>query len=353
MQNFQPNWCSPPGETISELIADKNLDVDNICRTLNLTAEDYRKLIKGSLKINSHIALGLESIFSVPKEFWLNREHRYRDSLSLQVEECETWLEQLPLSDLVSRGFIEKRLQKPDKVHQCLRFFGVRSIEDWDTAYEGKLSEVAFKTSNSFDSTPLSIATWLRIAELQASEQKVTRFDRKLLESSLVEIRPLTQIKEPARFLPNLKRVLNKCGIKLAVVRGVKSCRASGATFFEDKHAIVVMSFRHLTDDHFWFTLFHELGHLVLHHEGMTFIEGISDSTNHYEQEANKFAMDLLIPPEHQCYLKTLTYKDLRKILKFARKLNISPGIVVGQLQHKNLIPHTHLNKLKTRYKWQ
>ena len=94
MQSFQPNWYSPPGETINELICSKRIDISDFCKASNLTEGDYSKLIKGALNIDSKIANHLETILSIPKEFWLNREEGYRKSLNRQAEECTSWLEQ-------------------------------------------------------------------------------------------------------------------------------------------------------------------------------------------------------------------------------------------------------------------
>jgi Zn-dependent peptidase ImmA (M78 family) len=105
-----------------------------------------------------------------------------------------------------------------------------------------------------------------------------------------------------------------------------------------------------LSDDHFWFTFFHEAGHLLLHGENGFFLEGIESSTT-AEEEANEFAAQILIPPEFQDELAQLRAK-IYEVSRFARRLGVSPGIVVGQLQHLRKIRHNQLNGLKRRYTW-
>jgi len=138
----------------------------------------------------------------------------------------------------------------------------------------------------------------------------------------------------------------------VVIVRAPDGCRASGATqFLTSDKALLLLSFRYLTDDHFWFTFFHESGHLLLHGEKSIFLEGDDTPFNIEEQEANDFAGKVLIPDELQSSLLNLN-PDTKEILRFAIHAGISPGIVVGQLQHKKLFKYNQMNRLKKQYQW-
>jgi Zn-dependent peptidase ImmA (M78 family) len=112
------------------------------------------------------------------------------------------------------------------------------------------------------------------------------------------------------------------------------------------------LSFRHLSDDHFWFTFFHEAGHLLLHGERGVFLEGDDTPSNGEEEEANKFAACILVPPEFQSSFLNLR-ADARTVIRFAMRAGIAPGIVVGQLQHLDHLRHNQLNRLKRYYVWE
>ena len=112
-----------------------------------------------------------------------------------------------------------------------------------------------------------------------------------------------------------------------------------------------MLSFRYLSDDHFWFTFFHEAAHLILHREKYIFLEGDDRLSSDEEEEANKFAADTLIPPEFQAEMMSLP-AETRAVMRFARKVGVSRGIVVGQLQHRGLLRRNQLNNLKHRYTW-
>jgi Zn-dependent peptidase ImmA (M78 family) len=136
-------------------------------------------------------------------------------------------------------------------------------------------------------------------------------------------------------------------------VRGPQGCRASGAVrFLTPTRALIQLSFRYLSDDHFWFTFFHEAGHILLHEKGRLFVEGVATNTPREESEANQFAVDTLIPQELRKEFSNLRAHTF-EVIRFASKAGISPGIVVGQLQHLQIIPPNRLNRLKRRFSWE
>ena len=121
--------------------------------------------------------------------------------------------------------------------------------------------------------------------------------------------------------------------------------------FVSEKKALILLSFRHLSDDHFWFSFFHECGHLLLHPHNMVIVEGESPEDDEMEKEANQFSEDVLIPAPWKQLLQELK-PNREAIVRFAVRAGVSPGIVVGQLQHRGRIGHNFLNYLKRRYVW-
>jgi Zn-dependent peptidase ImmA (M78 family) len=112
-----------------------------------------------------------------------------------------------------------------------------------------------------------------------------------------------------------------------------------------------MLSFRYVSDDHFWFTFFHEAGHLLLHDTKTLFLEGGDLCSGKEEQEANDFASNVLVAPEDQRAMRALPV-DGRAVMRFARQIGVSPGIVVGQLQHLGIFTRRQLNNLRVRYSW-
>jgi Zn-dependent peptidase ImmA (M78 family) len=178
------------------------------------------------------------------------------------------------------------------------------------------------------------------------------KWDREKFLSALNDVRRLSRKKDPAIFVPALQELCAECGVAVVILRAPQGCRASGATkfLFKDK-AMLLSSFRYRSDDHFWFTFLHEAGHLVMHDSSALFIEGDHFISTHEEAEADQFSEQLLVPQEVRQDMHELPM-NYRSIMRFARKIGISPGIVVGQLQHAGMIPRDKMNFLKTRFVW-
>ena len=137
------------------------------------------------------------------------------------------------------------------------------------------------------------------------------------------------------------------------IARAPTGCRASGASWFisSDK-AVLLLSFRYLREDHFWFTFFHEAGHLLLHGDKGLFLEGFDKNFSSIEEDqANEFAARTLVPVEFVEEMLDLPING-REIIRFARKIGISPGIVVGQIQHHTQ-KYNQLNNLIRRFEWE
>jgi HTH-type transcriptional regulator/antitoxin HigA len=352
-QAFSPNWLSPPGETISCILATREINEKEFYRQIGICSNEGKRLLVGEIPITEEIAINLESFLEVPAYYWLEKEFFFQSKKHIEKDRIVEWLERLPITDMVKNSWIPKGLKTFQKHSACLDFFGVESVDEWEKKYNRNLEMVAFKTSKTFDIKSESVIVWLRQAELQALETECESWNKSRLLESLSEIKKLSRIKSPLDFLPILRVILERCGVALSIVKSPNGCRASGATFFPTPElAVLVLSMRFLSDDHFWFTLFHEIGHLVLHSTENLFLEFNSSIHSKEEADADKFAEETLIPLEYRAIIQSYTAKDWKKIIRLAKKLDISPGIIVGQMQHKEIISFAYLNKLKTRYKW-
>ena len=60
----------------------------------------------------------------------------------------------------------------------------------------------------------------------------------------------------------------------------------------------------------------------------------------------------MLVPPDCTAELQALSL-DKVSILRFARRIGVAPGLVVGQLQHRGRVAPDRLNWLKRRYEWE
>jgi len=349
---FLPDWVSAPGETIVDILQERNLSQNQFALLMGSTSDDVKDLLYGRSSITIAVARKLSRILGASVEFWMLRDFQYReDTARIKALEDE-WLTNLPFGDMIKFGWLKPVPRPSDVLDACLHYFGVSSVKSWMNQY-GHISRMAaFRKSPLFDAKPTVVATWLRQGEIEATRIECKPWDANCFQQSLSSIRSLTRIKDPNRFLPILKKYCADSGVAVAIVRTPSGCQINGATrFLSATKAHILLSFRFLTDDNFWFTFFHEAGHLVLHGKDGFFLEGTNIS-NKEEEEANIFATQILIPPEYQAGLLNLKADSL-KVIKFAVEIGVAPGIIVGQLQHLGKIEHDQLNKLKRYYRWE
>jgi len=351
-QNFQPNWISSPGDTLSDILKEKHIGIEELEKKLKCSSDYLSGLLGGYSKLTLDVAKRLENILGTSAEFWMKREQIYREELPRvrKLEEAN-WLKELPLNDMIKHGWIK---DTKDKISACLQYFDVPDIGTWRKKYNSVIEMTAFRKSNSFSSEFGAMTAWLRQGEIRSAKINCSPWNEDLFEKTLENIRPLTRKKNPKEFIPELINACAQCGVAIAVVPTPNGCRASGATMFvSPKRAILMLSFRYLSDDQFWFTFFHEAGHLMLHGDKSVFLEEVSASRERTqeEEEANIFAGEMLIPHELRSQLTSLR-RNKRSIISFAQIAGISPGIVVGQLQFLGIISHEYLNSYKRRYSW-
>jgi HTH-type transcriptional regulator / antitoxin HigA len=354
--SFQPDWVSSPLDTLISVIEERGYSLVELSEQLGRSLEEVNSVLLGRLKLDSEFAKDLEKVLNVSKDFWLSRQSKYSATIDYQSR-VHNFTEQdlidgLPLASLKRLGWIDCGRDSASKLAAALKLFAVTSIDEYKEKYLGQYSAVAFRESVTYTSNPLSVMAWLRKSEAEAEATNCASWDRAKLNKHIAEAKKLTRIKDPRIFLPNLKAICAGCGVALVIVAAPDGCRASGATkFLSDAKAMIALSLRYKSDDQFWFTFFHEIGHLVLHSEQALFLEDDSDVTADEEQEANDFARNILLPTStfDRISSQKLGYKN---ILRLAFEFGISPGILVGQLQHSGLIPYGKLNSLKRRYTW-
>jgi HTH-type transcriptional regulator / antitoxin HigA len=348
-EEFAPTWVSAPGETITDILDERQISLADFSARMHFPVAQTADLLEGRATITLKIARQLKEVLGGSVEFWISRDYQYRRN---NLGDAQTWLAGLPLSDMIKFGWLCPVPKPQDEVNSCLAFFNVPDVAAWQSKYADIIQVTSFRSSPSFDSKPGAVVAWLRQGEIESRKIKSAAWNAPEFSKALQEIRPLTRQKDPQRFLPELQSICGECGVLVVVVRAPSGCRASGATrFLSNGRAMLLLSFRHLSDDHFWFTFFHEAAHILLYGQKRIFLEGSIEGVSDEEREANEFASRTLVPPSFHQELMRVPATS-REIMRFARTVGVSAGIVVGQLQHYGRISHAQLNFLKRRFRW-
>lgn len=349
---YLPDEVSPPGETLLEALEERGISQADLAERTGRPRKTINEIIKGKTAITPETALQLERVLGIPAHFWNNRERQYREFLARRQERGKLaaqvdWVDHFPVREMVKFGFIpDKRPNKVAVLEALLGYFGIASPDQWEAVWQG----VAFRRSKK--SNEYALAAWLRFGQLIAQRAPCTDFDPGKFERELAQLRRLT-LMQPEQFQPLLTGICRECGVVSAFVRELPGSGASGATFWAGQsRPVIMLSLRYKTDDHLWFTFFHEAAHILLHGRREVFIEGL-DGEDQREREANHFAAEILIPSAQlQAFRSKHRHLSQANIEQFAAELGIAPGIVVGRLQHERMLPRTHCNRLKRRLDW-
>jgi len=355
---YLPNQVSLPGETLQEVLDDRQMSQAELAERTGRPKKTINEIIKGKAAITPETALQLERVLGIPASFWNSLERNYQEYLARAQEQAlleasTDWLSTIPVAALEKLGWIERQDDPVEKVRGVLRFFGVASPTEWKQVCERP--QASFRHSPSFASEPGALAAWLRKGELEAQSIRCAPFDRSRFQLVLSEARALT-LERPEVFESRLAELCAAAGVGVVFVHELPKCRVHGATrWLSASKALIQLSLRYKTDDHLWFTFFHEAGHILLHGKRLIFIEEGRASATAEEGEANRFAADFLIP---RAAIEELRQPALSqwlseaRVRSFARELGIAPGIVVGRLQHEGWLAHKLLNSLKVRLEW-
>jgi len=360
-QPFMPDWVSPPGDTIEDLLEEREWTKAEFAERIGFTPKYVNELVKGRAAISADAAGRLSLVLGSTTAFWLEREAHYRAALEHKetvaaAQKSVAWLKELPLQWLRKHARIGAR-RSGERVLEALQFFGVASVEAWRSCYETPLA--AFRASPKVEKKLGAVAAWLRLAELRATALECEAFDKSRFKLALSGLRELTNEPAPEVFIPKLVETCAAAGVAVVFVPAPPGCPASGATrWLSATKAMLVLSLRHKSNDHLWFTFFHEAAHIILHGKKLLFVEaqrpdveGLNGLEEKHEAEADRFASDLLIPP---AAARALANRSLAKaeVRRFAAEFHVAPGIVVGRLQKEGRVLWSQMNDLKVYYEW-
>jgi HTH-type transcriptional regulator / antitoxin HigA len=359
---YEPTEVSPPGTSLRDLMEERALTQAELSRRLGRPPQAVNEIMAGKKEITEDTALELERVLQVPAQFWLAREARYREYLARQRSADEhkahvPWLDLFPIKALQDAGLLPQgRLTSAFKVQlveSLLRFFGVASPESW-TAQHNHLAAQFRRTKPAKQTDVAAITAWLRIGELQATKLRTEIYNVEALTAAIPQMRALSNA-PVQKIAPGLKQLCAQAGVALVFVPALPGTHVSGVARWLGGKPLIQLSLLGTWNDGFWFSLFHEVAHVLKHPARAIFLDDASSGdtvSSPEEDEANRFATDVLVPRNQQVALNNLPL-DRANVLAFARSLGVHPGIVVGQLQHRNRIGYGHpLTKLKVRYEF-
>jgi HTH-type transcriptional regulator/antitoxin HigA len=357
---FAPDWVSPPGDTILDLMEERAWTQQQLADRLGYSLKHVNQLIKAKVPLTEDAAIRLQNVLGAPVGFWLTREAQYRERVAvLDAAERQVsmvpWLDRFPIKDMMAVGILSKRRvdakSKPEIVGELLGFYGVATPDQWQSQYG--CMELAFRRSREDQADVAAISAWLRMGERMAEKLDGPAYNEARFKAALGEVRGLS-CQSPPEFLPRMRQLLHEAGVAFVLVPSLPRTHVSGvARWLNARRPLIQLSMYGKQNDRFWFSFFHEAAHLLLHSQQKksVFLDDPtrSDSSSEEEHEANLWARDFLITTEQAKALADLP-KTKASVNNFAQLIGVHPGIVVGRMQHDQLLDIRWLNDLKISF---
>jgi addiction module HigA family antidote len=348
---------SSPGEVLAEALEERGMSNAELARRTELSEKHVSQLVNAHVPLSIDVAFKLEQALGIPANFWLNLESNYRaeqkrSALRTEFRSFGDWVRRFPVREMVRCGYLrDVGADVGARAEVLLAFFGLSSPGAWDQEWSQVTAR--FRTSPGFKPDPYALKAWLRRGEVEAQGIRCSPFDKHRFLRILGEARTLTR-SSLEEFQPALVELCAAAGVAVTFVPALPKLAVSGATrWLGPEKASIALSLRHRSDDELWFSFFHEACHVLEHKTSAIYIDAPGDPDGDpLESRANEFARDLLIPPPDYARLVASGKPGLNRIRAFAEEIGVSPGIVVGRLQHEGVLAHSVGNSLKAKLLW-
>lgn len=344
--------ASHPGTTLSEKLDEMGMSIKEFAVRTSKPEKTIFSVINGKSSITPDMAIAFENVTKIPAHFWLNRQRIYdervaRERHEVQLTEACDWARSFPFSEMVKLGWVEATRTIEERVKSLFSFFQINSVKAWEDYYCNQQLKIAFRISLSGTKNPFAISAWLRQGELQASMRHASKYSEQKLRAAFPEMKSLLR-EQPHDFAGKLQKVCEEAGVKLLYTPCLPKAPINGSTRWLSDTPCIQLTGRYKRNDIFWFTFFHEVGHLLLHGKKDVFLEDIDyeGKETEKEREADAFASKILLSESEENEIIENGDFSIQAICHYAEKFDTHPGIIVGRLQHRKKVPYSYASHL-------
>ncbi len=336
-----------PGVTLEEKLLEMGMSIKEFAIRTSKPEKTIIAVIRGRSSITTEMAVSFENVTMIPASFWLRKQLSYDEYVVRKNREAAAaasaeWMKKFPIAEMVKRGWLNAASSIEEKVQSLFSFFAISTEKAWNDYYINQELKVAFRISLVHAKDPHAMSAWLRRGEIQASNISLNKsFDEKLLRTTLPRMKQL-MVDDVEGFFPRLQELCAECGVKLVSTQCLPKAPISGATRWINDTPIIQLSNRYKRYDIFWFNLFHEIGHILLHGKKDIFLEqaGCMKNDSVKEEEADRFASNILLAPNEEKEILNSRNYTIEGIKMAASKYGTHPSVIVGRLQHCNAIDY-------------
>ena len=349
LTSLRPAKKFGPGYFIREQMEYRNWTQEDLAEVMGMTIKHVNKVLQDKQSITLDTAKILGEIFETSPQYWLNLDTNYQ--LWLNQEKSEKQInadlkgqiyERMPIKDMLTKGWIKPFKTASELKEHVLQFWDWVELDF--SILDKQFLPYLTKKSEAYNQFNASYAiTWYKKATVEAAKRKVKEYQKENLEALYLKINNYTVMENGVNvFIEELANV----GVIFFVLPHLQKTYLDGAAFFHGKNPVIVYTARYKRIDNFWFTIAHEIAHILLHlnDENPFVLDNLRDGDlNNLEIEANELASNRLKHPEISEYLNPyLGYLSSSKVEECAATYNVHPAIVIGKLAHDKTISYTN-----------
>ncbi len=340
-----------PGYYIKEIIDESGLTQEDFAKRLDTTPKNLSLLVRGEQSLSIDIAMKLSRMIGTSVNYWLNLQNSY-DALIAQFKSDEELVEEQKVFAHFDYKYFRENYGLPDlprkkneQIKSVREFLNVATL----LVLTKRDMAVNFRSStlDISEASTVKANTMVQIATNKALKVNAPKFNKKKFEEAVQYALTLTRNHE--EFYPLIRKKFFEAGVIFVILPNIPGSKTNGATKKIGDNIMLMVNDRRLNADSFWFTLFHEIGHIMNSDYGISFEREMGEQ----EDAANKYAEDILIPLEQ--YQKFVARKrfDIQSIREFAVQIDRDPGIVLGRLQNDRKVGFDDwtLQPLRHKYK--
>ncbi len=348
----QPDYAVSPGDFLRDWLEENSTTQLQLANDIGVSRKHISAILAGST-LSADIAAKLALATGYSARWWMKIESQHRADIARIALEKElagaaTNVSAKVTKFLRAQGYIHSTLRTPGlMMAEVLAFFSVATVDALNERFARPAA--AFRQQLLHEIDWQSVAVWLRVGDLKFKEVSadLVSYDAKKFELAVHEL-PKLSSGDPELYQQQISDRLAKAGAAVLYVPEVEGCRAHGVTRWIDGHPVIQLSGRGKSDTEFWFSLMHEVHHVLNDPHEDLLMQGPATAANDpREVAANRFAADAIVPPLY--FLRLSTLHSFDSIQALADELGIAPGLIVGRLHHEELKDPSWGNSLKKR----
>lgn len=343
---YNPTSTSHPGVTLREKLDELGIGPKEFAVRTGKPEKTISEVLHGNSAITPDMAVLFESVLKIPARFWIQRQYLYEEARARQkhaelIEDANEWARKFPYGQMAKMGWVPPHSKIGDRATALLQFFGIALAEAWEDFFLKARLRSTFRISLSSSKSPHALSAWLRQGELQAAQLHAPPYSENLLRGKLPALKQVMAT-HPPDFFRQAQELCLQSGLKLVLTPCLSKAPINGAARWVQGSPLIQLSCRYKRNDIFWHSLFHELGHILLHGKKEIFLEDISysDKDAQKEREADEFAIEWILSREQEALLHEANPTTVQAIEQLAGKWQTHPAMLVGRLQHLQRIPH-------------